>query len=137
MSARLALWVLWTALSLCLPAAARLELCLCDGPRGLLDGAACGMAVEEEAQACCCAPDGDGEPRLETRGQRDGCECVSLDVQRSEPVAHAAVVPATPLRADCDRVARVAAPVLTSVRCARVQRTWVRPRAGDGLPLRI
>lgn len=40
MSPRLALWILWTALSLCLPGATRLEPCLCDGPGGLFDGAA-------------------------------------------------------------------------------------------------
>lgn len=135
MSVRLSLWVLWTALTLCLPASARLELCLCDGPRGLLDGAACGM--DEEAQACCCAPAQDGAPRLEARLEERGCECVTLDVQRLEPELHAAIVPSTPLRADTTRAPVVAAPALRAPHAAPRARTRERPRISDGLPLRI
>lgn len=137
MPVRLALWVLWTALTLCLPAAARLELCLCDGPQGLFDGAACGMAVEGEAPECCCAPAEEGEPRLEPRGERRGCVCVTLDVQRSEPALQAVLVPAIALRADAARAVAVAPQARRTQ--SFVPRECARPRQRvcDGLPLRI
>jgi hypothetical protein len=137
MSPRLALWFLWTALSLCLPAAARLELCLCDGPRGLLDGTACGMQGEDEVQSCCCAPDGSGEPRLDARGEEGDCRCLSIDVQRSEPALHAVVVPATPLRAEAVGHLVHVAPAPRRECRALVRRAWVRARLPDGVPLRI
>lgn len=136
MSPHLALWFLWTALSLCLPGATQLELCLCDGPRGLFDGAACGMAGEEDAVDCCCEPDQDAEPRLERQGER-GCGCVTLEAQRSEPVAHAIAVPATVLRAAPTQDLRSRALPASTSRVLRGPRARVRTRVPDGLPLRI
>ncbi len=136
MSPHLALWFLWTALSLCLPGATRLELCLCDGPSGLFDGAACGVAAEDDAPDCCCAPAQDGEPRLERQGER-GCGCVTLEAQRSEPVAHAVAVPAHVLHAAPAPDVRSRALPATGARVLRCPRARVRSRAPDGIPLRL
>jgi hypothetical protein len=135
MSARLALWILWTALSLCLPGMVRLELCLCDGPRGLFDGVPCG-AAQAETQACCCAPERGDAPRL-GRGDAEGCGCVRLEAQRGEPIAHATVTPAGVLRAPSRPLALSVLPPACAPRPARAARARVRPRALDGVPLRI
>lgn len=136
MSPHLALWFLWTALSLCLPGTARLELCLCDGPRGLFDGATCGRTGQDDAPDCCCEPAQDAESRLERQGER-GCGCVTLEAQRSEPVAHAIAVPATVLHAAAAPDVRSRALPATGARILCYPRERERWRAPDGLPLRL
>lgn len=136
MSARLMLWILWTALSLCLPGITRLELCLCDGPRGLFDGAACGAADGSELQACCCAQQSVEDPRID-RGDGRGCGCVTLEAQRGEPIVHATVAPAGMLRAPAETHSLSVRPPTSATRPARVPQAWVRTRTLDGMPLRI
>jgi hypothetical protein len=136
MSALRALWILCTALALCLPGVARLELCLCDGPRGLLDGTACGAGAEEET-SCCCAPVVGAGPRLERRNAAVGCGCVTLEAERGEHLAHASMAPATPLHLPAAVRAVFTHAQRNAARSEPAPGERLRTRTLDGLPLRI
>lgn len=136
MSALRALWTLCTALALCLPGAVRLELCLCDGPLGLFDGRACGTGSAGEP-ACCCAPGDGAGTRLAPRDVGDACECVTLEAEREEHLAHVSVAPATPLHPPARARATFAPIPGPAARATPAPREQLRTRTLDGVPLRI
>lgn len=138
MSPRVAFWVLWTALSLCLPGAARFELCLCDGIAGLFDGAACGRAQAADAPQCCGLDATTGEDRIERSGDAGAaCACLQLEVRRGEPAVLSVSAPVAALACAPAPDHAHAAPSRSPGPGSPCARVCVRSRAPDGVPLRI
>jgi len=95
MSGRLVLWVLWTALSLCLPSAARVELCLCDGVGGLFDGRPCGAIESASEAASCCGAVDEGAVLAAETDESPACQCLSLEIEREISLRHLGTTGAT------------------------------------------